>query len=473
MAALTNLRVTGRTVNAITFAWSATTDSAVARTYISYIGTTVTTSYYPDVRTSFTAENLPQNIAVSFAVGWAAATGSHGDLASIDSSTLVDKQAQNLRASETTAESVKLTWDNPSRYNVTGYKLQRRTGNSGSFTTLQDVSTRSTGFTDTTVSASTTYTCRVIIKYIPSGETSPSDGNTVDLDVTTPAHFVVGRPINFEVTNATLTNGVYVLDNHDDDPALDWEYAQTAITITYGENDEFQYSYQGYDETGYKFTRKWIDSDATCGSSCPWLVVAFARGTGHTYFTDTHITPGTYTFRIRALDENNSPGAAAEFTVRQPDAPAFVPTAPTSFSVTIGRYGSALTAKGSWNQVNEAPAYIVQWKSGNQDYDTVATGNRSLINEWSGPRMLGAGGNDQWSPAWHKFHSRQNSQFPDHIKDLGFTWNKTYTMRIGMCLTTDCDLDDVAFTSEPPLRPLWSPDRPGSTRRRNPGGEQS
>ena len=255
-------------------------------------------------------------------MGWAAA-GSHGDLASIGSSTLEDKQAQNLRASETTAESVKLTWDNPSRYNVTGYKLQRRTGNSGSFTTLQDVSTRSTGFTDTTVSASTTYTCRVIIKYIPSGE----------------------------------------------------------------------------------------------------------------------------------------------ITVRLPDAPAFVPTAPTNFSLTTGRYGSALTAKGSWDQVYEAPAYIVQWKSGNLDYNTPATGNRSLVNTWSGPRMLRADGNDQGNPAWHKFHSRQNSQFPDFIEDLGFTWNKTYTMRIGMCLTTDLDLDDVAFASEPPLRPLWSPDRPGSTRR--------
>ena len=221
----------------------------------------------------------------------------------------------------------------------------------------------------------------------------------------------------------------------------------------------------------HKFTRKWIDSDATCGSSCPWLVVAFARGTGHTYFTDTHITPGTYTFRIRPLDEHNNPGAAAEITVRLPDAPAFVPTAPTSFSVTTGRYGSALTAKGSWDQVCEAPAYIVQWKSGNQDYNTGVDGNRSLVNACSGPRMVGAGGNDQRSPAWHKFHSRQNFQFPDYIKDLGFTWNKTYTMRIGICLTTDCDLDDVAFTSAPPLRPLWSPDRPGSTRRRNPGGE--
>ena len=113
----------------------------------------------------------------------------------------------------------------------------------------------------------------------------------------------------------------------------------------------------------------------------------------------------------------------------------------------------------------EAPAYIVQWKSGNLDYNTAATGNRSLVNTWSGPRMLRADGNDQGNPAWHKFHSRQNSQFPDFIEDLGFTWNKTYTMRIGMCLTTDLGLDDVAFASEPPLRPLWSPDRPGSTRR--------
>ena len=31
---------------------------------------------------------------------------------------------------------------------------------------------------------------------------------------------------------------------------------------------------------------------------------------------------------------------------------------------------------------------------------------------------------------------------------MNFTWNTTYTMRVGMCLTTDCDLDDVVFASE-------------------------
>ena len=357
----------------------------------------------------------------------------------------MDKQAQNLTAAGKTSESVRLTWDNPAGYNVTGYEVQRRTGNSGSFTTLEDVDRQGTGFEDSTVSASTTYTYRVIIRHIPSGALLPSDGNAVDLNVTTPAHSDVGRPISFRITNATLTDDVYVLANHDDSPILDWQYAQT--TIMHSHPNGGTINLPGYDETGYKFTRKWVDSDATCYPNCPRLVVALAKGTGHTYFTDTNIAPGTYTFRIRALDENNNPGAEAEITVRLPDAPAFVPTAPTSVSLTAGRYGSAVTVKGSWDQVWLAPAYIAQWKSGAQDYQTTATGNRSLINAWSGPHMLGADGNDQWSPAWHKFYSRQNSQFTS-TKDLGFTWDTTYTVRVGMCLTTACDLDDVVFASE-------------------------
>ena len=447
LPAPTNLRVTGRTVDSITFAWNAITDNAVTHTYInySYAGTD-RTSRESGVLTSFTIENVPQNTAVSFNVGWATSSGSApGTLASIGRSTLVDKQAQNLTAAEKTSESVRLTWDNPAGYNVTGYKVQRRTGNSSSFTTLEDVDRQGTGFEDSTVSASTTYTYRVIIRYKPSGALLPSDGNAVDLNVTTPAHSAVGRPISFRITNATFTSDVYVLANHDDSPILDWEYAQTLISYPHPLGSTIEL--QGYDETGYKFTRKWIDSDATCGANCPWLVVALAKGTGHTYFTDTNIAPGTYTFRIRALDENNNPGAAAEITVRLPDAPAFVPTAPTSVSLTAGRYGSAVTVKGSWDQVWLAPAYIVQWKSGAQDYQATVTGNRSLINAWSGPHMLGADGNDQWSPAWHKFYSRQNSQFTS-TKDLGFTWDTTYTVRVGMCLTTACDLDDVVFASE-------------------------
>ncbi len=265
----TNLRATEITITSIKFEWAAPTDSAVTHTFIKYtvLGNS-TEQTYADVRTSYTVVNLTQNTPVYFELAWATGSGI------------------NSRSS---------------------------------FTTLQDISTRSTGFTDTTVSASTAYTYRDTIKYLPSGESSPSNGNDVDLDVTTPALSDVGAPINFKVTNATLTDGVYVLANHDDDPILDWEY--TPITITITETDDGYtlygpYSYQGYDETGFKFTRKWIDSDATCGANCPWLLVALNRSAGHTHFTDDLIAPGTYTFRIRALNENKNPGAAAEITLR-------------------------------------------------------------------------------------------------------------------------------------------------------------
>ena len=446
IAAPANLRVSDRTITSVTFAWDATTDSAVTHTYISYsYPGVVRSSWQPGVLSSFTIASVPQNTAISFTVGWATSSGGQpGRVVGITARTLADKQAQNLEASEITAESAKLTWDNPTGYDVTGYELDRRTGN-GSFTTLVEGTGLSTGLTDTTVSASTTYTYSVTIKYVPAGETTSRNGNAVDLDVTTPGLSGVGAPINFRITNATLTNGVYVLANHDDDPILDWEYSPT--TIRYPHPDGGTIELQGYDETGYKFTRKWTDSDATCGANCPWLLVALQRGTGHTYFTDRDIAPGTYTFRIRALDEDNNPGAAAEITVRLPDASAFVPGAPTNVSVTSRGHGRALIVEGSWDQVWLAPAYLVQWKSGDQDYNTAATGNRSLINAWSGRRLLGADGNDQWSPAWHKFYSRQSFPYPG-IKDLGFRWNKTYTIRVGMCLTTACDLDDVVFASE-------------------------
>ena len=295
---------------------------------------------YPDVRTTFIATNLPQNTSVGFTVRWATgnAAANRGAQNVKVINTLENKQAQNLTASEITSESVTLTWDNPTNYNVTGYKIERRTGNSGSFATLEDITTSGTRFTDSTVSANTTYTYRVTIKHIPSGSILSVNGESVTLNVTTSSYSDIAAPTNFRITNATLTSGVYVLASHDDHPALAWNRPLAT--------------------TGYKFTRKWIDSDATCGNSCPWLVVALAKGTGHSYFTDRYIAPGKYTFRIRGLDTTNNPGAAAEITVKLPDGPPFVPEAPTNLSVTGGRYGSAATLEGSWNR-NDSPPHKI------------------------------------------------------------------------------------------------------------------
>ena len=443
LAAPTNLRVTNRTVNAITFAWNAPTDSTVTHTYVQHVSSgTTTDETFAEIRTSFTVMNLTQNTSVAFQVRWATGTavahrGAHNGRVT---NTLEDKQAQHLAASQTTAESVTLTWDNPTNYNVTGYKIERRTGNSGSFATLEDVTRQGTGHTDSNVVGNTTYTYRVTISHRPSGNTSSEPGNSVTLNVTTPDYADIDAPSNFRITNATLTNGVYVLANHDDHPALDWD--------------------KPFGATGYKFTRKWIDSDATCGTNCPWLVVALAKGTGHSYFTDRYIAPAKYTFRIRGLDADNNPGAAAEITVKLPDGPPFVPEAPTNFSVTGGRYGSAATLEGEWHRNDSPrhkipPAFVVQWKSGNQAYLTAPTGDRSLINAWSGPHMLGADGNDQWSPAWNKLHLRHNFAKNGFTPDLDL--DTEYTVRVGMCLTTACTLSDAVFAAERSARTPAAP----------------
>ena len=443
LAAPTNLRVTSKTVNAITFAWNAPSESDVTHTYIKdeHSGDT-TEQTFADIRTSFTVAGVSQNTSVAFTVRWATGTNTadRGAARGMVSRTLEDKQAQNLAVSVKTAESVTLTWDNPTNYNVTGFEIERRTGSSGSFATLQERTTDDTGYTDSNVVGNTTYTYRVTISHRPSGESISQSGNSVTLDVTTPDYADIDAPTNFRITNATRTGGVYVLANHDDHPALEWTKPTGA--------------------TGYKFTRKWIDSDATCGNSCPWLVVALARGNGHTYFTDRYIAPGRYTFRIRGLDRDNNPGPAAEITVLLPDGPPFVPEAPTNFTVTGGRYGSAATLEGEWHRNDSPPhkippAFVVQWKKAGQEYNTNLTDNRSLINAWSGPHMLGADGNDQWSPAWNKFKLRHN--LPRHGVTRDLDLDTEYTVRVGMCLTTACDLDDVVFAAERSARTAAAP----------------
>ena len=443
IAAPTNLHVTNRTIDSITFEWDAPNDSTVTHTYVHYTVLGAPREHsYAVVETRFIAENLPQNTTVSFTVRWATGpnVADRGAPRVQSSRTLQDKQVQNLAVSETTAESVTLTWDNPTNYRVTGYEVQRRTGDSGTFATLEDASTRGTRFTDANVSANTTYNYRVAIKHIPSGSSLAALGNSVIIAATTPDYSDIPAPTNFRITNATLTSGVYVLASHDDHPALAWNRPLAT--------------------TGYKFTRKWIDSDATCGTNCPWLVVALAKGTGHSYFTDRYIAPGKYTFRIRGLDTTNNPGTAAEITVKLPDGPTFVPEAPTNLSVTGGRYGSAGTLEGSWNRNDSPPhkippAFVVQWKSGNQAYPTAPTGNRSLINAWSGPHMLGADGNDQWSPAWNKFKLRHNLERNGVTPSLSL--DTEYTVRVGMCLTTACTLDDAVFATERTVRTAAAP----------------
>ena len=69
--------------------------------------------------------------------------------------------------------------------------------------------------------------------------------------------------------------------------------------------------------------------------------------------------------------------------------------------------------------------------------------------------MLGADGNDQWSPAWNKFKLRHNLERNGVTPSLSL--DTEYTVRVGMCLTTACTLDDAVFATERTVRTAAAP----------------
>ena len=227
-------------------------------------------------------------------------------------------------------------------------------------------------------------------------------------------------PTNFRVTNGTLTNGVYVMDNYDDKPELDWDLPSGG--------------------RGSRLTRQWIDTDNTCDNDCPPLLLLETHGTRHTGYTDWYIAPEKHIYRVRAMamDTNNdmwNPGVAAEITVQLPAAPPYVPTAPTNFRMTGESRGNTTGLRMSWDRDSEAPAFLVQWRNADQEFNAAASGGRSNIYAESGPNVWGADGTDR------------SFAISAHYQKDGINSNTTYYARVGKCKTDECVIADVAFSS--------------------------
>ncbi|MGC4032062.1 MAG: DNRLRE domain-containing protein [Tepidisphaeraceae bacterium] len=104
--------------------------------------------------------------------------GDTGSTTNTGGTTTTPNAASSLVASAQSATSVALSWaDNSS--NETGFRIERQTG-SGSWTTVATVAANTTGYTDTTASANTTYNYRVVA----TGSTDAAASNTAS--ATTP-----------------------------------------------------------------------------------------------------------------------------------------------------------------------------------------------------------------------------------------------------------------------------------------------
>ncbi|NUR84848.1 MAG: chitinase [Nonomuraea sp.] len=156
-----NLRSTGVTDNSVALAWNASTDNVGVSGYEVYRGTTLVTTV---TGTTYTDTGLTANTAYSYTVRARDAAGNRSAASNQVNATTTgggdgsDKTPPsvpaNLRSTGTSNSSVSLAWDaSTDNVGVTGYEVYR-----GS--TLVTTAT-GTSYTDTGLSANTTYTYNV------------------------------------------------------------------------------------------------------------------------------------------------------------------------------------------------------------------------------------------------------------------------------------------------------------------------
>ena len=213
---------------------------------------------------------------------------------------------------------------------------------------------------------------------------------------------------------------------------------------------------------GNHLTRYWVRPGYTCpegrdggrnlpviDGDCPLLTLYTQYGTRKSGFTDTATVGLTYVYHIQAYKRDETPGtpgdrtfgSAVEITVRPPDPPPFVPTPVTGLTLSSSTRGRLLALKVDWDNTPNAPAYIIQIRKHDGDFANTTTGARSSINAWSGPQLYGADGNYRHNPA-RSTYALEVDPGNDNRLDYG----TLYYVRVGTCLTLDCNLDDAAFT---------------------------
>ncbi len=268
----------------------------------------------------------------------------------------------------------------------------------------------------------------------------------------------LAAPANFRVINATLVNGVYEADSYEE-VQLKWTSPQGGFG---------HHLTQYWVRPGYNNCPRGRDggrNQTPIDGPCP-LLTLYTQYTGNAVgdagYLDTHSVGGlTYVYRIQAYQEDETLGtandrtfgAAVEITVTLPDRPPFVPTASTGLTLSSGALGRKLTLAGNWDDIDHAPAYIMQVRKTGQTFNTDPTGSRSYIQAWSGPQLNGADGNFHHSPARSYYTVRARDGRYHHT----LAYDTLYYVRVGTCLTVDCDLSDAAFTPERSIRTRGDP----------------
>ena len=154
-----------------------------------------------------------------------------------------------LTASADSATSVSLDWDDPSDTSITGYKVERRVGNTGTFTEVEDdTGSSTTSYTDDTVGGDTTYQYRV--KAVNANGDSPASDAA---EVRTP-------PESVWTADLTVGSEEFSAGHHSDNVFYGYSTLTGAIFGTFTD-DEFDIGDTTYTVSVLMYG--WLVSDTT------------------------------------------------------------------------------------------------------------------------------------------------------------------------------------------------------------------
>ncbi|MCV6605587.1 MAG: fibronectin type III domain-containing protein [Porticoccaceae bacterium] len=276
--------------------------------------------------TSFIDTTTRESVSYGYRV---IALNSNGDAVASNTVTIlvvpaVPMPPSNLSATENANGEVRLTWtDNSS--NESSFRIERRVG-SGSFTTLNTLSANITSFTDTAVTAGTSYSYRVTARN-SGGDSAASNVATITLSS---AASVPDAPSRLGAAQGAGSN----------------------VDLSWTDNSD--------DEDNFRIERR------EGGGSFSTLATASANSTS---FTDTTSQPGTdYSYRVIAVNSSGDSAASNEVNISLPD---LAPSAPSGLSTS---QGSGANVSLSWtdNSDNE-DNFRVERRVGSGGFSALAT----------------------------------------------------------------------------------------------------
>lgn len=208
---------------------------------------------------------------------------------------------------------VRLTWLDTST-NETGFRVERKPGVNGAYSTIGEVGAGATAYDDFTVAARSTYYYRVQAYNAAGG--SPYSNEAVALTPDNPPL----APSNLEARAVSAQQ----------------------VELIWTDNSD--------NEDGF-----WIERKA--GAEEPYLRIA-RLAANVTNYTDTSVTPNTsYRYRVQAYNQSGPSGYSNEAAVITPDAP---PAAPSNL-VAEGRFGKRIRLRWNDNSHNEE-GFVIERK---------------------------------------------------------------------------------------------------------------